>query len=156
MPKLKIKILKSPNHSKKKRKLSKIKYLIIHYTGMQSERVSIDRLLNKQHKVSCHYLISRNGNIIQMVNDDNVAWHAGKSMWKTVTNLNEDSIGIELVNKGHSLGYENFSKKQIKILIDLCLFLKKKYKINKLNILGHSDIAPLRKKIPGKNFLGLN
>ena len=152
MPKLKIKILKSPNYSKKKRKISKIKYLIIHYTGMQSERVSIDRLLNKQHKVSCHYLISRNGNIIQMVNDDNVAWHAGKSMWKTVTNLNEDSIGIELVNKGHSLGYENFSKKQIKILINLCLFLKKKYKINKLNILGHSDIAPLRKKDPGEKF----
>ena len=152
MPKFKIKILKSPNYSKKKRKLSKIKYLIIHYTGMQSERVSIDRLLNKQHKVSCHYLISRNGNIIQMVNDDNVAWHAGKSKWKKVTNLNEDSIGIELVNKGHSLGYENFSKKQIKILINLCLYLKKKYKINKLNILGHSDIAPLRKKDPGEKF----
>ena len=87
-----------------------------------------------------------------MVPDNKVAWHAGKSKWKTFTNLNKNSIGIELVNKGHEFGYQNFSRAQIISLINLCTKLKKKYKIKKENFLGHSDIAPLRKIDPGKKF----
>ena len=85
---------------------------------MQSEIESIERLKDPKAKVSCHYLINRKGNIIQMVKDSNIAWHAGKSKWKKFSNLNSNSIGIELVNKGHDYGYQNFSNAQIKSLID--------------------------------------
>ena len=119
---------------------------------MQSERACIKRLIDKKSKVSTHYLINRIGSITRIVDDQNTAWHAGKSKWKNFTNLNDQSIGIELVNQGHQFGYENFSKKQISKLILLCKFLIKKYKIKYSNILGHSDIAPLRKKDPGKKF----
>ena len=119
---------------------------------MQSEIESIQRLKNPKYKVSCHYLISRNGRIIQMVKEKNIAWHAGKSKWKQFKNLNNYSIGIELVNKGHQFGYQNFSNQQISSLIKLCKNLKKKYLIKKENFLGHSDIAPLRKIDPGEKF----
>ena len=119
---------------------------------MQSEIESIKRLKNIKTKVSCHYLINKRGRVTQMVKDNKVAWHAGKSKWQRFKNLNENSIGIELVNKGHEFGYENFSKIQIKNLINLCKNLKRKYIIKPENILGHSDIAPLRKL--GKYNLG--
>ena len=119
---------------------------------MQSERESIKRLSDKKSQVSTHYLINKKGRIIKMVEEQNIAWHAGKSRWKNFINLNSRSVGIELVNKGHAFGYENFSKKQITKLILLCKFLIKKYKIKKTNILGHSDVAPLRKKDPGEKF----
>ena len=142
----------SPNFSKNSRLKKSIKFVIIHYTGMQSEIESISRLKNPRAKVSCHYLINRKGTIIQMVKEKNIAWHAGKSKWKNLSNLNPCSLGIELVNKGHTFGYQNFSKKQIKSLISLCKNLKKKYAIKKENFLGHSDIAPLRKIDPGEKF----
>ena len=144
--------IKSPNFSKKTRNIKEIRSLIIHYTGMQSMRASISRLTSARHKVSCHYLISRNGKIFQMVEDNKIAWHAGKSKWKKLKNLNNNSIGIELVNKGHQFGYQKFSKKQINVLIKLCIKLKRKYKIKNRFILGHSDIAPLRKSDPGEKF----
>ena len=148
-----IKILNfSPNFSKKSRKTTEIKFVIIHYTGMQSEIASINRLKNPKYKVSCHYLINRRGDVIQMVEDKKIAWHAGKSKWKKFINLNENSIGIELVNKGHKLGYQNFTGAQIRNLIKLCKKLKKKYRIKKENFLGHSDVAPLRKVDPGEKF----
>ena len=142
----------SPNFSKKTRSKNKIKFVIIHYTGMQSMIESINRLKEVKFKVSCHYLIKKNGEIIRMVEDRKEAWHAGKSKWKNFTNLNKNSIGIELVNKGHEFGYEIFPNKQIKNLIILCKDLKKKYKIKKENFLGHSDVAPSRKIDPGEKF----
>ena len=149
---MKIKVIKSLNHSTRNYDEKKIKFIVLHYTGMQSERASIERLTNEKSKVSSHYLINRNGKIIKMVDEKNIAWHAGKSKWKNFVNLNSQSIGIELVNKGHQFGYENFSKKQISKLVLLCKILIKKYKIKKTNILGHSDIAPLRKMDPGEKF----
>ncbi len=119
---------------------------------MQSMIASIKRLLNKRFKVSCHYLINRKGTVFKIIDDNKVAWHAGKSKWKSFTDLNKNSIGIELVNKGHEFGYQNFTEKQIKSLIKLCIDLKRKYKIKNHNILGHSDIAPLRKLDPGNRF----
>ena len=142
----------SPNFSKNSRLKKSIKFVIIHYTRMQSEIESKKKKKNPRAKVSCHYLINRKGTIIQMVKEKNIAWHAGKSKWKNLSNLNPCSLGIELVNKGHTFGYQNFSKKQIKSLISLCKNLKKKYAIPKENFLGHSDIAPLRKTDPGEKF----
>ena len=107
----------SPNRSRNSRARNDIRFVIIHYTGMQSEIESIKRLKSPKTKVSCHYLINRKGQVTQMVKDKFIAWHAGKSMWKKFINLNKHSIGIELVNKGHEFGYQNFSKKQIKNLI---------------------------------------
>ena len=149
---MRIKSYFSPNYSKKTRLKKDIKFVIIHYTGMQSEIESLKRLLDPQSKVSSHYLINRKGKIIQMVKEKNIAWHAGKSRWKKFKNLNNYSIGIELVNKGHQFGYQNFSRQQISSLIKLCTKLKKKYLIKKENFLGHSDIAPLRKADPGEKF----
>ena len=133
----------SPNFSKKSRFLRKIKYVIIHYTGMQSEIESIKRLKNPKYKVSCHYLINRKGKIIQLVKDKNIAWHAGKSKWKKITDLNKDSIGIELVNKGHEFGYQNFSPKQIKSLIRLCKDLKKKYFIRIYGVVNLQNLQQM-------------
>ena len=144
--------LHSPSFSRVIRKPSDIKFLIIHYTGMQSKIESIKRLTNPKSKVSCHYLIDRNGETTRLVDDLKVAWHAGKSKWKNFENLNYNSIGIELVNKGHEHGYQKYTNSQINRLIKLCLYLKKKFKINTLNILGHSDISPQRKQDPGEKF----
>ena len=119
---------------------------------MQSERESIIKLCNPKSKVSCHYLIGQNGKILRLVKEKNIAWHAGKSNWKNYTNLNQNSLGIELVNKGHKWGYSHYPKKQILNLINLCKLLIKKYNIKSTNILGHSDIAPLRKNDPGEKF----
>ena len=142
----------SPNFSKKVRKKKDIKFVIIHYTGMQSEIESIKRLKNSKSKVSSHYLINRKGKIIQMVMENKVAWHAGKSKWKNTISLNKSSIGIEIHNEGHEHKYKNFTPKQLKSLKKLLRKLIEKYKINLNNILGHSDIAPERKKDPGEKF----
>ena len=142
----------SPNFNLRKRSFSKVKYLIFHYTGMKSEKGAIKRLTNSNSGVSCHYFIKRNGKIIKIVPDLYIAWHAGISSWKKDKFLNSNSIGIEISNPGHEHGYNNFSPSQIKSVISLSKKLKKKYKIKKENILGHSDIAPLRKKDPGEKF----
>ena len=144
--------LYSPNFNHKRRSSKSITSIIIHYTGMQSERESLKRLTYSKSKVSCHYLINRKGKIFRLVDDQNIAWHAGKSMWGKYKNLNKNSIGIELVNKGHRYGYQAFSRIQIKRLIELCKYLRRKYRIKNKLILGHSDIAPLRKIDPGEKF----
>ena len=142
----------SPNFNLRKRRISKIKYIIFHYTGMKSEKGAIKRLTTKHSGVSCHYFIKKNGEIIKIVPDLYIAWHAGISSWKNDKYLNLNSLGIEISNPGHSHGYCNFTPNQIKSIIRLSKKLKKKYKIKKENILGHSDIAPLRKKDPGEKF----
>jgi N-acetylmuramoyl-L-alanine amidase len=142
----------SPNFETTKRKLNQIKFIIFHYTGMEKEPEAIKRLTDTKSKVSCHYLIKNNGEIVAMVPDLYVAWHAGISSWKNFKFLNKDSIGIEISNPGHDYNYKKFSKKQIQSLKKLSQFLIKKYRINKKNILGHSDIAPTRKKDPGEKF----
>ena len=142
----------SPNFNPKKRKSKQIKFIIFHYTGMKRELEAINKLTNIQSEVSSHYLIKTNGNIITLVPDLYVAWHAGKSSWKSYKSLNQNSIGIEITNPGHEFGYKKFSKKQIYSLLKLSKILIKIYKINNKNILGHSDIAPERKKDPGEKF----
>ena len=142
----------SPSFNKEKRTFQQIKFIIFHYTGMKNESTAINRLTNIQSEVSCHYLIKNNGEIIKIVPDLYIAWHAGKSSWRSFKSLNQNSIGIEITNPGHEFGYKKFSKKQISSLLKLSKFLVKKYKIKSKNILGHSDIAPQRKKDPGEKF----
>ena len=119
---------------------------------MKSEIAAIKKLTSLNSKVSCHYLIKFNGEIVRIVPDLYVAWHAGISSWKKDVFLNSNSIGIEISNPGHEYGYSNFNHKQILSVLSLSKKLIKKYKIKKENILGHSDIAPLRKKDPGEKF----
>ena len=142
----------SPNFTLRKRGPKEIKFIIFHYTGMKKESEAIKRLTDIQSEVSCHYLVKRNGEIITMVPDCYAAWHAGKSSWANQKSLNKNSIGIEITNPGHEFDYKKFSKRQITSLLRLSKFLIKKYKISIKNILGHSDIAPERKKDPGEKF----
>ena len=142
----------SINFNPKKRVKKDIKFVVFHYTGMKSEKSAISRLTNIQSQVAAHYMVKENGQIINMVPDLYIAWHAGISSWGKENSLNKSSIGIEIANPGHQFGYKKFSKKQINSLIKLSKILMKKYKINKKNFLGHSDIAPDRKKDPGEKF----
>ena len=129
-----------------------IKFIVIHYTGMKSESSAIKRLCDENKNVSAHYFIKKNGEIINLVPDLYIAWHAGKSSWQKYKSINKNSIGIEIQNPGHDNRYENFTFKQLGSLKILLKILIIKYEINLKNILGHSDIAPERKKDPGEKF----
>ena len=142
----------SPNFTLPKRPKKKIKFIIIHYTGMKKETLAIKRLCNFNSKVSAHYFIKKNGDILNLVPDLFEAWHAGKSRWGNYKSLNKYSIGIEIQNSGHENKYEKFTLNQIDSLKKLLKKLIINYKINKKNILGHSDIAPDRKIDPGEKF----
>jgi len=142
---------RSPNF-KVSKKIRNIKFLIIHYTGMKNFQSAVDRLKDPNSVVSSHYLISRSGRVLELVKPHDIAWHAGVSAWRGVRNINKNSVGIELENKGHDFVYQKFSKVQIKNLIILLKKLKKKFKIKNINIIGHSDVAPGRKKDPGEKF----
>ena len=142
----------SPNFDPIKRHKTQIKFLIFHYTGMEKESDAINKLTNFKSDVSCHYFIKNNGTLLLLVPELYIAWHAGKSSWKNKKFLNKSSIGIEISNPGHRYGYKKFNKKQIQILINLLKKLINKFKISPKNILGHSDIAPERKKDPGEKF----
>ena len=123
---------------------------------MKNETESIKKLTNIKSDVSCNYFIKKNGETLVMVPDLYVAWHAGKSEWKHYKSLNRYSIGVEISNPGHRFNYKEFSKEQIQSIVNLSKMLIKKYKIKSKNILGHSDVAPDRKKIQEKNFHGRN
>ena len=149
---LKIRSNYSPNFNTRKRQKKNIKYIIIHYTGMKDELSALNKLTDYKSKVSAHYFIKRNGKIINLVPDLYEAWHAGKSNWKNIQSLNRYSIGVEIQNSGHENVYEKFSNKQMNSVKKLLRFLSKRYRVNCKNILGHSDIAPTRKKDPGEKF----
>ena len=149
---LKIKTNYSPNFELKKRRKTNIHLLIFHYTGMKKENDAIKKLTNFNSKVSCHYFVKKNGEILNLVPDLYIAWHAGVSRWRDSSSLNKNSIGVEISNSGHDFNYDNFTKNQINSIYKLTKFLIKKYKIKKDYILGHSDIAPERKKDPGEKF----
>ena len=97
----------SPNFEVKKRKASQIKFIIFHYTGMKKEKDAINKLTNEKSKVSCHYFIKNNGEILTLVPDLYSAWHAGASSWQNFKSLNKNSIGIEISNPGHNYNYIN-------------------------------------------------
>ena len=129
-----------------------VKFIVIHYTGMKTLKLAYHKLSKNNSNVSIHYLISRNGNIFNLLCPKFKAWHSGKSKWKNYVNINNYSIGIELENKGHEFGYTNFSNKQYSSLKKLIFFLKYNFQILEENIIFHSDIAPNRKQDPGEKF----
>ena len=142
----------SYNFNFPKRSKKSIKFIVIHYTGMKKESAAINRLCDPKSRVSAHYFIKDDGRILVLVPDLYEAWHAGISSWKGFDYLNKYSIGIEISNPGHKYGYRKFSSKQMLSLKRLLKSLLKEYQINLKNIIGHSDIAPNRKKDPGEKF----
>ena len=142
----------SPNFDIKRRDKKNIKFIIFHYTGMKKELDAIKKLTDENSKVSSHYFVKYNGEILTLVPDTYTAWHAGVSSWKKFVSLNKFSIGIEISNPGHEFKYKKYSKYQIDSLIKLSKYLIKKYKIKPSFILGHSDISCDRKKDPGEKF----
>ena len=129
-----------------------VSMIVLHYTGMQDAQSAIDRLRDPEAKVSAHYLVAEDGTILRMVAEDKRAWHAGKSRWRGIADVNSASVGIEIVNPGHELGYHTFSEEQIDALVPLVSEIKRRYGITRGNVVGHSDIAPARKKDPGELF----
>lgn len=139
----------SPNYNERARPVS---MLVLHYTGMPDARSAIDWLANPASRVSAHYVIDEDGEIIRMVAEDNRAWHAGESWWRGISDVNSASIGIEIVNPGHEWGYRPFPEAQISALIPLIHDLVGRHGITRGNVVGHSDIAPARKLDPGELF----
>jgi N-acetylmuramoyl-L-alanine amidase len=126
--------------------------LILHYTGMPTARAALSRLCDPATKVSAHYLIDEDGDIVQLVPEQRRAWHAGVSSWAGRERLNDCSIGIELVNPGHEWGYRAFADAQYVACIGLCRAIVARWPIPARRVLGHSDVAPERKQDPGELF----
>jgi len=134
-----------------RRKAGKIKYIILHYTALADLKNAVSFLCNKKKKVSCHYLISQKGDVYNLVSDDKRAWHAGLSKWESDNDINSLSIGVEL-DFSFNNNNNKYSSKLTNSLIKLLKHISYKYNISNRNILGHSDIAPLRKIDPGPTF----
>jgi N-acetylmuramoyl-L-alanine amidase len=126
--------------------------LILHYTGLETVERSLDVLSRPDCKVSCHYVVDVDGRIIQMVAEDMRAWHAGLSSWHGETDVNSASIGIEIQNPGHSLGYPDFPAIQMQAITALCRDIVSRHGIAPDRVLAHSDVAPARKIDPGEKF----
>ena len=131
---------------------SPIDILVLHYTGMQSGQIALDRLCDPASSVSCHYLIEEDGRIFRLVDEDKRAWHAGRGEWQKCVDVNSRSIGIEIVNPGHEFGYRAFPEDQITSVIALCRDILGRHTIQASRIIAHSDMAPDRKEDPGELF----
>jgi N-acetylmuramoyl-L-alanine amidase len=139
----------SPNFDERRLPVSMI---VLHYTGMPDAEGALARLMSPEAGVSAHYLVKEDGEVIQLVDEENRAWHAGKSYWRGITDVNSASVGIEIVNPGHEFGYRNFPDEQIASVIPLVADIKERHGIGRGNIVGHSDVAPGRKEDPGELF----
>lgn len=126
--------------------------ILLHYTGMSSAQAAEERLCDPAAEVSAHYLVHEDGRVVQMVREADRAWHAGKSSWKGETDINSCSIGIEIVNPGHEIGYCDFPDVQMASVVGLCLDIKARRSVPVERVIGHSDVAPGRKVDPGELF----
>ncbi|HEX7871790.1 MAG TPA: N-acetylmuramoyl-L-alanine amidase [Sphingobium sp.] len=129
-----------------------ITMIVLHYTGMPDAPSAIQWLANPASKVSAHYVVTEDGNVVRMVDEAKRAWHAGRSHWRGIDDINSASIGIEIVNPGHEWGYRPFPDAQIDALIPLVNDIVQRHRITRGNVVGHSDIAPTRKLDPGELF----
>jgi N-acetylmuramoyl-L-alanine amidase len=142
-------VVPSPNHDER---ASATDILLLHYTGMTSTAKAIEWLCAPESKVSCHYVVDEDGNIVQLVPEARRAWHAGQSSWEGFTDTNSRSIGIEIGNPGHGYGYPDFPEPQIAAVVALCRDLVERHRFRPDRVLAHSDVAPLRKWDPGEKF----
>ncbi|MBV9248958.1 MAG: N-acetylmuramoyl-L-alanine amidase [Acetobacteraceae bacterium] len=126
--------------------------LILHYTGMKTSQAAIERLRDPEARVSSHYVVDEDGTVLRLVPEERRAWHAGVSFWRGHTELNNRSVGIEIVNPGHEFGYRDFPVLQLAAVCDLCLEILSRHAIPSRNIVAHSDVAPDRKEDPGERF----
>ena len=144
----------SPNHDD--RNGTAVDMLVLHYTDTPDAATALDLLTDPATKVSAHYLVDTDGRVHALVAEDRRAWHAGVASWRGDTDINACSIGIELQNRGHSCsgpdGPEPYPDVQIAALIDLVRDIRRRHDIPDHRILGHSDVAPLRKQDPGAHF----
>jgi len=129
-----------------------VSMVVLHYTGMQSAAEAEERMTDPTAKVSAHYMIDEDGEVVRLVPEEKRAWHAGKSFWRGLNDINSASIGIELVNPGHEWGYRPFPDAQIDALLPLLARIVAEHDIAPANVVGHSDIAPARKEDPGELF----
>lgn len=129
-----------------------VSMVVLHYTGMRTAQEALDRLCDPEAKVSAHYCIDEDGTVTALVAEDKRAWHAGRSYWRGVTDVNSASIGIELVNPGHEFGYRAFPEAQMEALLPLLADIVGRHGIARADVVGHSDIAPARKQDPGELF----
>lgn len=125
---------------------------VLHYTGMVDGASAIARLADPEAKVSAHYVVAEDGQVVRMVAEEKRAWHAGRSWWRGITDINSASIGIEIVNPGHEFGYRPFPEAQVEAVIQLLGGIVERHGITRGNVVGHSDVAPARKEDPGELF----
>ncbi len=142
---------RSPNQDERP-KGNLVDMVVLHYTGMKNGEMAVERLCNPLAEVSAHYVVFEDGHLIQLVSEDRRAWHAGSAFWRGNTDINERSIGIEIVNPGHEFGLTKFPDKQMAALESLIIEIIQRYSISGHNIVGHSDVAPRRKIDPGELF----
>lgn len=126
--------------------------IVLHYTGMPSAAAALDRLADPAAKVSAHYVVAEDGVVIRMVDEAGRAWHAGRSWWRGVTDVNSASVGIEIVNPGHEFGYRPFPEPQMAAVEAVVRDIARRHAVAPGNVVGHSDIAPARKDDPGELF----
>ena len=139
----------SPNHDERALPVSMV---VLHYTGMRTAAEAEARLTDPGAKVSAHYLIDEAGEVARLVPEHCRAWHAGRSFWRGLDDVNSASIGIELVNPGHEWGYRPFPPAQIEALLPLLARVVRDHDVPRANVVGHSDVAPARKEDPGELF----
>ncbi|MBM10311.1 MAG: N-acetylmuramoyl-L-alanine amidase [Magnetovibrio sp.] len=146
-------IIERPSLNYDTRKLgTAVDMLVVHYTGMLSATEALERLCSNKAQVSAHYCIDEDGSIYQLVAENMQAWHAGVSYWRGSTDINNRSIGIEMVNPGHEFGYRPFKSRQMDAFRELTLDILARHRIPARNVVGHSDVAPVRKSDPGEYF----
>jgi N-acetylmuramoyl-L-alanine amidase len=141
--------LPSPNHDARN---VGVDILLLHYTGMRTAREAIDRLCDPVAQVSAHYVVDEDGTVYRLVAEEQRAWHAGVSFWAGARDINARSIGIEIVNPGHEFGYRAFPPTQMQAVLALAQEIVARHRIVPARVLGHSDVAPLRKEDPGELF----
>jgi N-acetylmuramoyl-L-alanine amidase len=139
----------SPNFDIRRHPVSMI---VLHYTGMPSATEALNRLTDPEAKVSAHWVVAEDGQIIKLVDENDRAWHAGKAWWRGITDVNSASIGIEIVNPGHEFGYRPFPDVQMTAVEILITAAIGRFSIDPGNVVGHSDVAPARKDDPGELF----
>lgn len=144
-----MKFLPSPNSGTRG---AAIDMVVLHYTGMRTVAGALDRLRDPKSEVSAHYLIDEDGEVFLLVDESRRAWHAGRASWRGDADVNDRSVGIELVNPGHEFGYRPFPEPQMAALEELLKDVLRRHRVPPARVLGHSDVAPTRKRDPGELF----